>query len=61
MSGILNRTRLKKMLTTFLRVVQLRWHIYPDILNGNTVKWSVYMKYRINIVGLNGMRYLRSS
>jgi len=61
MSGILNRTRLKKMLTKFLRVVRLRWHIYPDILNGNTIKWSVDMKYRSNIVGLNGMRYLRSS
>jgi len=41
MSGILNRTCVKKMLTKFLLVMRLRWQIYPDILNGNTVKWSV--------------------
>ena len=35
--------------------MRLRWQIYPDILNGNTVKWSVdseFMEYRRNIVGL---------
>jgi len=41
MSGILNRTRVTKMLTKILWVMRLRWQIYPDILNGNTVKWSV--------------------
>jgi len=30
MSGILNRTRVKKMLTKFLWVVRLKWEIYPD-------------------------------
>jgi len=41
MSGILNRTRVKKMVMKFLWVVRLRLQIYPEILNGNTVKWSV--------------------
>jgi len=41
MSGILNRALVKIMLTKFLWVMRLRWKIYPDILNGNTVKWSV--------------------
>jgi len=41
MGGILNRTRVKEMWTKFMWVVRLRWEIYPDILNGNTVKWSV--------------------
>ena len=41
MSGILNMTRVKKMLTKFLLVVRQRWQIHPDIINGNTIKWRV--------------------
>jgi len=37
MSGILNRKCVKNV----DEFVRLRWQIYPDILNGNTVKWSV--------------------
>mgnify|MGYP007133224814 CR=1 FL=1 len=37
MSGILNRMCVKNV----DEFVRLRWQIYPDIVNGNTVKWSV--------------------
>ena len=62
MSGILNRTHVKKKFTKFLWVARLRWQIYPDSLNGNTVKWSVDCALSTGgTFGLNGMRLLGSS
>jgi len=41
MSGILNRTRVIKMLTKFMWVARLKLEIYPELLNGNTYQWNV--------------------